>query len=117
MKLKGLQSQLKILTGEAEAMKIDLGNRHREYQQKSDAIKALKIEIAKLSSDKELKVSEHAIIRYLERVKGVNIEEIESEILSDRIKGFIDRLGENGTYPHENGYSLVIKNFTVVSVL
>ena len=37
--------------------------------------------MAKLNNSENLKVSEHAIVRYFERVKGFDIEQVEKEIL------------------------------------
>ena len=72
--------------------------------------------MAKLENKETLKVSEHAILRYLERVKVYNIEEIEKIILSDSVKGLVEKLGGNGTYPNE-GFSVVMKNHTVTTIV
>lgn len=114
--IKGLTSQLQKLTGESEALKNELSNKNKEYQSKLQAIKNLKSEIDKLSKDTTVKVSEHAIVRYFERVKGYNIAEIEKDILSDEVLNLISQLGENGKFPN-NGFHVVLKNNTVTTIL
>lgn len=114
--IKGLTSQLQKLTGESEALKNELSNKNKEYQSKLQAIKNLKSEIDKLSKDTTVKVSEHAIVRYFERVKGYNIAEIEKDILSDEVLNLINQLGENGKFPNKE-FHVVLKNNTVTTIL
>ena len=46
-KIKGLQSQLSALQGEAEAIKIDISSKQKEYNNKMNAINRLKQQIDK----------------------------------------------------------------------
>lgn len=115
-KIKKLKSQLKIMQGDAEALKIEVANKQREYSSKISNINALQNEIDSFQNDKKVKVSEHAIVRYFERVKGYNIEEIEKEIVTDQILGFVDKLGGNGGYPNK-GFQVLMKNYTVTTVV
>jgi len=114
--LKQLQSQLKNLMADEAAMKIELANKQREYSRKLQAIEKLKKEIYNIGQQETIKVSEHAIIRYFERVKGYNIEEIEKEILNEDIVSWVGKLGGTGTYPNM-GYSVIMKNNTVTTVV
>ena len=115
-KVKQLQSQLNVLSGDAEALKMEIANKQRDYSLKLQSITRLKEEIAKIKDTKVPTVSEHAILRYLERVKGLNIPEIEKEILSDEVLKLVDYLGGSGTYP--NGlFSVVMKNYCVTTVV
>lgn len=115
-KIKGLQSQLSALQGEAEAIKIDISSKQKEYNNKMNAINRLKQQIDNLSKNKNIKISEHALIRYFERVKGYDIDEIEKEILNDDILKMVEVLGGNGKYPNKD-YSVVIKDFTVTTIV
>jgi hypothetical protein len=113
---KQLKSQLNIMLADADALKIEAANKRREYNQKLQAIDKLKNEMAKLNNNEKLKVSEHAIVRYFERVKGFDIEQVEKEILSEKVLGLVDKLGGNGSYPSD-GFSVVMKNYTVTTVV
>lgn len=114
-KIKQLQTQLLKAGSDADVLRVELGQKTKEYQQKLDTIKVLKAAIEKASKTTTLKVSDHAIIRYFERVKGYNIPEIEQEILSDKIRHMVETLGGNGTYPNE-GYSIVMRDYTVTTI-
>jgi hypothetical protein len=115
-KIKQLRTQLLKTTSDADVLKIELGRKTKEYQQKLDSVKMLKAEITKASKTTTLKVSDHAIIRYFERVKGYDISEVEKEILSDKIKQMIETLGGNGTYPNDD-YSIVMRDYTVTTII
>lgn len=113
--IKQLESQLKNIEADAECLRIESINKQREYSRKLGDIERLKKEISKLNNDSKIKVSEHAIVRYFERVKGYDIASIEKDILSDRILILVEKLGGNGTYPND-GYSVIIKNNTVTTI-
>lgn len=114
-KIKGLKSQLRIMEGDAEALKVEAANKQREYNAKIKAIKSLKEEIEKFESDKTIKVSEHAIVRYFERVKGFDISDIEKEILTDEVLNLVEKLGGTGGYPN-NDFKVLMKNYTVTTI-
>lgn len=115
-KIKQLQSQLKKLIDDAEILKIDFLLKQKEYNEKKKLISDLEKIINDLNNKKELKVSEHAILRYLERVKGINIGEIEKEILSENVRKMVDVLGGSGKFPN-NGYQVVLKDYIVTTVM
>ena len=116
-KIKRLKSQLKEMEGDADALKIEVANKQREYSFKMNAIKDIKSKIDDLEKkDNKIKVSEHAILRYLERVKGVDISEIEKEILSDDVVELVDKLGGSGGYPNKN-FKVLMKDYTVTTVV
>lgn len=113
---KQLQSHLNNMLADADTLKIELANKQREYSQKLQAIEKLKTEMSKLNNNKNLKVSEHAIVRYFERVKGFDIDQVEKEILSEQVVELADKFGGNGTYPND-GFSVIMKNYTVTTVV
>ena len=115
-KIKGLKSQLKIMQGDAESLKIDLANKQKEYIAKKNMIQAMKEEISKFEENREIVVSEHAIGRYLERVKGINIAEIEKEILTEEVLKMVEKLGGSGGYPNKD-FKVLMKNFTVTTIV
>ena len=97
-------------------MKVEIANRQRELAVKTRAMEDLKKQINSVNKNGELKVSEHAIVRYLERVRGVDIAEIENEILNDSVVSYVSKLGGNGKFPN-GGYQVVIKDFTVTTIV
>lgn len=61
-------------------------------------------------------ITEHALLRYAERVLGMDLEAANADILSDRNIKAIKILG-SGKYPIGNGCKAVVKGMTVVSVV
>lgn len=117
--LKGLQTQLAKIEGEIMSLKVDISNRNKELTTKLKIIDELKnkIESFKKKKGKKPIVSEHALLRYCERVKGIDFSEIENEILNESVMGMVDKLGGSGAYPNSNGYQVKMKDNVVVTII
>lgn len=115
-KRKQLQSQLNKLQSDSEILKIEIKNKQVEYNQKIQLIKELQKSINSLSKNGKIKISEHAIVRYLERVKGINLSEIEKEILTEEVLELISKLGGSGKYPIGN-HQVVLSDFTITTII
>jgi septal ring factor EnvC (AmiA/AmiB activator) len=113
--LKQLQSQLGTVEGEMAALQTEISHKQKELQTKRKNAAELKQRINNFAKNGAPQVSEHAILRYLERVKGVDIKAIEKEILSAPVLELVDKLGGSGSYPNGN-FSVVMKNNTVVTI-
>ena len=61
------------------------------------------------------KISDHAIVRYLERVKGMDIEAIKKEILPPHVHADTKVMG-NGYYPVNGKHKVRVKNGVVITV-
>lgn len=114
---KEVKSHLASLEGEIEAEELILQKRLQELENKKKIKKSLQKKAKKLDCPNELQCSEHALVKFFFRVKGYNQEEIEKEIKSEKIKEMMKVVGNSGTFPHENGYSLVIKNNKIVTII
>jgi len=114
-KLKELKSRLAVHKAEREGILEDLRLRQRELSAKDKTIKHLQEEISKIDGSSGIKVSEHAIIRYLERVEGLNVEEVENKILTEDLVSLTEKLGSTGTYPIGE-VQAVLKNNTIVTI-
>lgn len=112
---KELTSQLAAVDGELEAMKTEIANKQREFERKKEIAASLKVKIKKCSTPHKPRVSEHALVRYFERVKGFNMEEVTQEILSEPVLNLVEKLGGSGTYPNK-GFSVVMKDNMVVTI-
>lgn len=115
--LKNLQSQLSRLEGEFESLKMQQNDIAVNIQHKKKHIEEVKNKIKQLQSNKKkaLVVSEHAILRYLERVENIDINSIIEKISTDKLKEMADVLG-NGTFP-VNGFSAKVIDNVVVTVI
>jgi chromosome segregation ATPase len=124
--LKGLQTRRDSLSTELNTTKQQVGdalevlNRLRDtmHQQQSQ-LSRLDNEIANFKKKQEKPiVTEHAILRYLERVVGLDIEAHKNVILPPETEAQIRHLG-NGVYPVKGPKSFKIKvqNGAVVTVM
>lgn len=65
----------------------------------------------------ELKISDHALKRYLERVKKLDLGNLYAEILTDQFWNAYNVLRCDGVYPSGRGYYVIIENQVVVTIL
>lgn len=70
---------------------------------------------AQKRSEMESVVSEHAMIRYFERVAHIDLDAVRKEILTDAAKDMIRQLG-NGTYP-VNGFKIKVQDGCVTTII
>jgi len=68
-----------------------------------------------MPTSKPITVSDHAIVRYLERALGMNMEQLRLEIVSEGVAAAVRRLGD-GKYPVGRGVRIVVRNGNVVTV-
>lgn len=113
--IKGLQSQIKQLKADITLMKGQVSQTQREMALKSRRVTQLEQELNKLQGSGEIKVTEHALLRYLERIKGIDMDAIRDEIVNDTIKGLHSKLGPSGKYPCDN-FRAVMKNNTIITI-
>lgn len=113
--LKQLKSRLTKLEVELKEAKEVLADNTRFYQDLRQTKETLQERIKELESgSKNLVVSEHALLRYFERVLGFDLEVIKNDILTDTVKARWSSLG-NGKYPIQDGRA-VIKDSVVVTI-
>ena len=115
-KIKNLQ----VLLTKKELEKEELNREFNAIQSRRDKlnnqIQKYKNEIKQLSTSSDsLIVSEHAIIRYLQRVYALDLEKITQEIVLPSLSKKIKELG-SGTYRCD-GYAVKVVDGVVVTVL
>jgi hypothetical protein len=62
-------------------------------------------------------VTQHALIRFLERVKGVDLEEAINEMVPDTLESQMEVVGYNGKFPGPPGFQIVVKDGVVITVI
>lgn len=72
-------------------------------------------ELKKLKTGNKIIVSEHAVLRYLERTMELDLKAVENEILTEETVKQYRTLG-NGKYPVSNGCKAVIKDNVVLTI-
>lgn len=114
--LKGLQVRLEKATTERNQVHQEAGLLLMR-QTELDSLKSkLSNEITALQNKNRTPIiSEHALLRYIERVKGIDLEVLKGEILTDQLLASIKNMG-NGKFPTGNECKAVVKNNTVITI-
>ena len=116
-KIKELESRLvrerqalSSLKSERATLERDIATRQRRVKDLSQ-----KLDHIRKTSEKVI-VSEHAILRYLERVEGLDIESIKRKMVSNSAERQIKNLG-SGIFPVGASHKLRVRKGYVVTVL
>lgn len=115
--LKSLQSQIAKLTAESDVMSKEVSEKQAALSAVRNKLSALQFQyndILTKQTAKEPIVSEHAILRYLDRIKGVDMELIVNEIMDEKTKNTI-KFMKNGKINRGN-YTIVVRDSVVVSI-
>lgn len=75
-------------------------------------LKAAKIE----AGEQELIITDHAVLRYLERVGGLDVEAIRETIASDEVRALAVELGGQGRGKLEDGTTLTFDRFKLITL-
>lgn len=114
--LKQLQTRRAQLEAEARSLSDQVISAQAQLSQKKNELVAIRQKITAFSAQ-EPAVSEHALLRYVERVKGIDLGEIQAEILNEKNRQLIDFAGTAACRIKAGGVELVVKNRTVISVV
>ena len=109
-KYKQIETKRNLIINEINDKQLEASNLKKELGQIKQQIDSLKSkDVGKII------VSEHSLLRYIERVLGIDLNVLRNKILSDEDAKVISALG-NGTFP-KDGFKIKIKDGVVVTVL
>jgi chromosome segregation ATPase len=113
--IKSLKTQILKLEAESKTLSDEIKGKQKDFSTVTNKIKTLKtkLETIQLSSAEPI-VSEHAILRYLERVRGIDLEEIKKEILDDKAKEHI-KFAKSCKIKRSD-HTLIVRDNTIVTV-
>lgn len=113
--LKSLQTHKSKLESKLTKQKFERTEISQQVSKTEQQIKFIEYKISAFK-EKELRVSEHAILRYLERKEGIDIKEIKEKILSPWVRTCHEQLG-SGKFPlKDNDLKAIIKDNVVVTI-
>jgi hypothetical protein len=113
--LKALQTRLTEALAEESAARDKLNRAAKELGDAEDRRSSIQHKIRELEdAAKEPIVSEHALLRYIERFMGVDLESVRRAILTENAVKMI-KFAKNGKV-NTDGRRLIVKNGTVVTV-
>jgi hypothetical protein len=98
------EEQMKILQKKQEKIKI-----MRDRKLKSE------YELRKLKKKESIYITDHAMLRFLERILFVNMEELKDKILPEKYRDLVIKSNQK-SFPI-NDHKLIIKNNTIVSIV
>ena len=113
--LKKLNTLQVKLQSEIEAIKIEREILNNKLQNAERNLGKIREEIKKLKEGNKIIVSEHAMLRYIERVLGIDLKEIERRILTDEVKEQYKIVG-NGRFPINDEFRALIRDNVVVTI-
>lgn len=114
--LKHLQRRIDEARASMKALKENKKTLEDKIKLEQSTIDKLTAEIDKLKKkSNKIVVSEHALLRYFERVMKFDLEEIKKKVLPETLDAPVKTLG-SGTYPTET-HKVRIKDGVVVTIL
>lgn len=114
--LKHLQHRIDEARASMKALKENKKTLEDKIKLEQSTIDKLTAEIDKLKKkSNKIVVSEHALLRYFERVMKFDLEEIKKKVLPETLDTPVKTLG-SGTYPTET-HKVRIKDGVVVTIL
>jgi predicted nucleic acid-binding Zn-ribbon protein len=118
VELKALHSRRDKLKGELNQAVQERNDLNKKIRDTEERLKAVENQIRHFSEDTEsIVVSEHAMLRYLERVQGVKREDIRKAILPPNTEAIIKKL-KSGTFPVDGqDFKLRAKNGTIITLI
>jgi hypothetical protein len=101
---------------ETEKREIDLQSRalNARLCKVDKQLRTVNNQIAKMENKGTI-VTEHAVLRYLERGLGMDMKQVRDHILTGDVRTLAES-GASGQVPIDHGCKAVIKNRTVVSI-
>lgn len=67
-------------------------------------------------SNTQIRISDHALLRYLERVKGLDIGDLRQEVIDQLDMDVCEVLGEAVIPAKDHDVKFVVKNQTVITI-
>lgn len=114
--LKGLQVRLTKAEAESKSLLEEVKLLQKRASESENLANALRKQINDITdSTKEIIISEHAYIRYFERVSKYDLDKLREIILPEKTIALIDQMG-NGTYG-VNGFKVKVKDRTVITII
>ena len=115
-KLKGLQVRLNKTNAEFDSLKQEQALIDNRIIQSIQTRKSIENQIKQIQeSNKGVTMSEHAMLRYIERVLGFELSQITDKILTPEFNKAVRAMGD-GKIPMPDGARAVVKNGVIVTI-
>ena len=108
--------KIEDLRYQAEVLKAESAHKQSEFMKIKNIIRLIESQLINKVSDRNITVSDHAIIRYMERVLNIDTNKFKEEILSSENVKKINQLKGNGMVK-DGKHKLLIKDNRVITIL
>jgi len=115
--IKSLETRRNKLQTQRKMLNIEIQDKQKESNEMKMRINGFQKKIEQLKSQKndDLIISEHAMLRYIERVMGIDLQDLQDKILpKDKIQA-VEAMG-NCTYSLGE-HKITVKDGVVVTVI
>ncbi|XVJ69926.1 MAG: hypothetical protein HEQ39_09895 [Rhizobacter sp.] len=100
---------------EAKALAICIRENQTYLNRCNQRIAKLSAQLAAQEQNKDVRVSDHALLRYIERAMGVDLDKFRAAILTEQNRKAIEFAGDCTI--KSGGVEFLVKNRTVVTVI
>lgn len=114
--IKSLQTQVNKLRLDRDAKKLEIARFQRELEATNKSIRDIEDRIKRAEGSGDIIITEHAILRYCERVMMIDMNKVREQIVTPEIEQMVASLGGNGRYPNK-GFHLVMQENKVVTIV
>lgn len=113
MNLKQLYTEKKVLKKELEDLSMQKNIIARDEAIKLQKLHQIERKLLR-ASDGEIIITEHALLRYMERVKYLDIEELKKAVLPDETRKLVEKFG-SGKFP-AGTHQVVVRDKIIVTI-
>lgn len=116
-KLKNIRKQIKDTSIELETEQTIVAKKNNNILRLKSKFDSLKTQLSKLElhEEKSVTISDHALLRYVERVCDVDVDSIRKQLI-DKLNPMFETLGD-GTYHIKDNLKIIIRNGNAVTVI
>lgn len=118
--IKSYQAMVEKLESDCAALQSYVSTQQSELAMKKKTLQKLNEKLERLikPNDGEIYVTEHAVIRYMQRVLNIDFDKFRKEILSEKVQMQIIEIGD-GNFPiivNDKSFTLVVRNGHVITI-
>ena len=118
--LKGLRTrrdQAICEVGIAKQKMLEVTDEYRRKKNNLDSLNARIKQLEAATNEAEIVVTEHAYLRWFERAMGFDLLEVKKQMLPPNVEALIKGSGGTCRVNTRDGFTLVVKNKSVISVM
>lgn len=109
------QSELKEVKKELEELHLEMKSLGNQMNDKKSVAGNLRKKLKDAEKAKKIHITDHALLRYIERILGIDVEQIRNEILTEETRYQVFVLGD-GKYPVNNDHYVIIRDNALITV-